>query len=207
MSTLSEKYSPPCATRWPTASISSNDSIHPYSLPVSTFSMFWIAEWCSGILVFKITFSPLGKVSFKKESSNPIFSAPPCANTDLESMSNNLYFTDELPQFNTNIFIRHALRLFFQTDGLITSNGYHFIDIIDRTTSGKIVDRCGDSLKNRTYGFGMSQPLNQFISDVAYFERREYQYIRMSGNLATRSFACSYGRNNRCVGLQLSIDF
>ena len=103
--TDSLNFSPPCTIRWPTALISSKDLMAPYSEFVKVFRINSTPTVCSGIFFSRIFFSPLGKVNFRKESFKPIFSIPPWAITSFRSISNNLYLMDELPQFNTKIFI------------------------------------------------------------------------------------------------------
>ena len=103
--TDSLNFSPPCTIRWPTALISSNDLMAPYSGQVNVFRINSTPTVCSGIAFSRIFFSPLGNVNFRKESGRPIFSIPPCAITSLWSISNSLYLMDELPQFKTKTFI------------------------------------------------------------------------------------------------------
>ena len=55
----------------------------PYSALVSVSNINSMPAVCSGMSFSKIFFSPFGKVSFKKEPVNPIFSIPPCAKTSL----------------------------------------------------------------------------------------------------------------------------
>ena len=43
------------------------------------------------------------------------------------------------------------------------------------------------SLKDRAYSFCVTQTLNQFISNITYFQCREYQYVSLSCHFAARS--------------------
>ena len=63
-----------------------------------------------GYIVAPVAYSEDGTVTadgvnLRKEPFRPIFSIPPCAITSLVVISNNLYLIDELPQFNTRIFM------------------------------------------------------------------------------------------------------
>ena len=49
----------------------------------------------------------------------PIFSTPPDPSTSLLVISNSLYFTEELPQFNTNIFITYFPPLFYNISHVV----------------------------------------------------------------------------------------
>ena len=60
---------------------------------------------CSGMSLSRMTFSPVGSVTLRNEPLSPIFSMPPCANTDLVSILKNLYLIDDEPQFRTSTFI------------------------------------------------------------------------------------------------------
>ena len=67
--------------------------------------LFVVANYVSKLLESEQEMDEQQRETFKKESAKPIFSIPPEAMTDLSVMSNNLYLIDELPQFNTKIFI------------------------------------------------------------------------------------------------------
>src|SRR3712207_5705023 len=100
-------------------------------------------------------FSPFGKVILIKASSSPIRSTPPCANTDSSAISYSLYLMEELPQFNTNIFISVSLKwewLFLCILSLTCRNGHHIVNIIYRATTAQIVHRTGNALKDRANG-------------------------------------------------------
>ena len=160
--TDSLKRSPPCTIRWPTALISSNDLIAPYSGLTNVFRMNSIPAVCSGMSFSNIFFSPLGKVSFRKEPTKPIFSIPPCARTSLVVISNNLYLIEELPQLSTNIFMMllffgEWLFVFFSGNCLIGSNGNHLINIVDRATAWQVIHRTSDTLQDRADSGSVSQ--------------------------------------------------
>lgn len=56
---------------------------------------------------------------------------------------------------------------------LTSRDGYHIIDVLNRTTTTQVIDRTGNTLKNRTYGDGIAEALYKFISDVSHLKIRE----------------------------------
>ena len=102
ISTLSAKRSPPCTTRWPTASISDISFITPYSLWVKALRTILMPTTWSGISSFKsMVYFPTG-VCFKVDPSMPMRSTSPLAITFSPSILISWYLMEELPQFTTN---------------------------------------------------------------------------------------------------------
>ena len=58
-------------------------------------------------------------------------------------------------------------------DGLRGGHDDSLVDVFGRTSARKVAHGSCKALEKRTDGFGTSQTLNEFISDVAYFERGE----------------------------------
>ena len=139
MSTEPLNFSPPCTTRCPTALISLSDLMHPYSASTNISKMNSMPAVCSAISRSMIFLLPSGNVNLMNEPLRPIFSMPPCAAIDLSLISKSLYLMDELPQFNTNIFMVcrwfWLLSIFLCSYCLIGCDGDHLVDIIHRAAS------------------------------------------------------------------------
>ena len=75
---------------------------------------------------------------------------------------------------------------------LTSRDGYHIIDVLNRTTTTQVIDRTGNTLKNRTYGDGIAEALYKFISDVSHLKIRENKHVGVASDGTTRSFLLTY---------------
>ena len=82
---------------------------------------------------------------------------------------------------------------------------HHLIDVINRASAAQVVDRTGDTLKDRSYRIGISKSLYKLVCNVADFQIREYQNVCLSCNLRTRSFLASHSRNAGGICLKFSV--
>ena len=54
--------------------------------------------------------------------------------------------------------------------GLAGGDGHEADDVLDGTTTGKVIDRSGHTLHDRTYGLSASETLHQLVSDITSFQ-------------------------------------
>ena len=84
-------------------------------------------------------------------------------------------------------------------------NGNHTYDIVSRTTTGKIIDRTCDALKEGTVSLGATEALYELIADIARFKRWEDEDVGVAGNLGIGGFELRYFRNDCCVELEIAV--
>ena len=89
---------------------------------------------------------------------------------------------------------------------LASCDSYHVVDVIYRATTRKIVNRTGNTLKDRTDSDGTTQTLNELVADVTNLEVRNYQYVSLTSYVRTWSLLGSYLRNEGCISLKLTIE-
>ena len=76
-----------------------------------------------------------------------------------------------------------AHRTLFCIHSLACSDGYHLVDIINRTAAAQVVYRTCDTLEDRSDGICISESLNQLVTDVADLKAREYENVCVTGDL------------------------
>ena len=114
------KYSPPCTTLWPTASISSRERRTPCSGSTSSPSTSFIPSVWSATGLWILCLSFPGTECVISPSSIPILSTRPLASRECSLsllISSTWYLIEELPQFKTSIII--FLKLFRYRANLI----------------------------------------------------------------------------------------
>ena len=62
---------------------------------------------------------------------------------------------------------------------LASCDSYHVVDVIYRATTRKIVNRTGNTLKDRTDSDGTTQTLNELVADVTNLEVWNYQTLAL----------------------------
>ena len=81
----------------------------------------------------------------------------------------------------------------------------HADNIFGTAAAGQIIDRLGESLKNRAVGHGVGEPFGQFVADVAGLQIRENQHVGVAMDGATRVFAGRDVRHNGGVSLHFAV--
>ena len=91
-------------------------------------------------------------------------------------------------------------------DGLRGGHDDGLVDVLGRTSARKVAHRSCKALEKRTDGFGTSQTLNEFISDVAYFERGENQHVGFTCDIRVGGFKLGNLGNYGRIGLKLAVE-
>ena len=100
---------------------------------------------------------------------------------------------------------RGAEKPFLFLLSLYRCHGDYADNIIRIAASGKIVDRHGKTLKDRTVGIGFGQSLYQLVTDVAGLKAREHQGVGMAGYLAAGCLQLSDRGNQSRIKLQFAV--
>ena len=79
-------------------------------------------------------------------------------------------------------------------------------DVLYFASAAEVINRSGDTLKDRTYGISTAETLYELVADISCLQIREYEYVGFSGNGAARRFGLGNALYKGCVCLQFSVE-
>ena len=82
----------------------------------------------------------------------------------------------------------------------------HCVDLFGVAAAGEIINRCVESLKDRTVCSITAETLCNLVSDIAGFDQREDKCICLTCDLGIRTLGLCNLSRNRSIELELAVD-
>ena len=104
------------------------------------------------------------------------------------------------------LLILHGILPFRLALGLNGGDGDHADDVFRGAAAGQIVDRCRDTLADRSVGLCLCESLYKLVADIAGVKIRENEDVGAAGDRRFGRFALTDLRNDGGIQLKLAVD-